>query len=267
MPLVSVIMSVYNGERYVGSAIESILAQTFTDFEFIIIDDGSRDNTARIIEGYQNKDPRIIFLQNRKNIGLVASLNAGIQHSTGQFIARQDADDISLSDRLKKQIEFFQNYKEYYLLGTAFLEIDGFGKVICKQRTPLFANDSEIRKNIVKFNPFCHGSVMFKKEAMDKVGKYNEDYLYAQDYELWIRIMKYYKAANLKDILLYRRVTKKMASLYNLKRQSINAIKVKVSIIKSFNLSLVNYVYLIKDVIRLILPTGFVRFLRFIKRV
>src|SRR5258707_849690 len=132
-PRVSVVMSVYNGEKYLGEAVDSILAQTFTDFEFIIIDDGSEDRSPELIEAYV--DSRISFLRNEKNVGLTRSLNKGLQVASGEYIARMDCDDVSLPDRFAKQVAFMDANSGVGACGTWALDIDGAGKVIGRRET------------------------------------------------------------------------------------------------------------------------------------
>ena len=127
MPKISVVMPAYNAEKYIGEAIESILNQTFKDFEFIIINDGSVDHTKEIIREYN--DPRIVLLENDKNRGIVLSLNKGLDAATGKYIARMDADDIATKDRLEKQLEFLQ-VKSYDMVGCNAIKIDENGKEI-----------------------------------------------------------------------------------------------------------------------------------------
>lgn len=261
-------MSVYNGEKYLREAIESILNQTFSNFEFIIINDKSSDRTWEILEGWSKKDPRIKIARNKKNIGLTKSLNKALKIARGEYIARQDVDDISLFGRLEKELCFLEENKEYGLVGTAFMEIDKGKKLIGKlgrQRTKLLRDDQNIRRNIIKFNPFCHSSVMFRKEVIEKVGGYNEKFLYAQDYEFWIRIIKYYKVANLQEVLVYKRYFSNMISNAYLRKQSLYAIKAKIFGIKTLGFPVYNYLYLYKDIIRFMLPLSARKFIRYIK--
>ncbi len=130
-PKVSVIMSVYNGDKYLREAIESILNQTFTDFEFIIVNDGSTDNSLEIIESYD--DERIKTINNKKNIGLTKSLNKALKFAKGKYIARQDADDVSLPNRFEKQVEYLDSHPEVALVGTSVYLIDENGKIIGKR--------------------------------------------------------------------------------------------------------------------------------------
>jgi len=207
-PKISVVMSVYNGEKYLRGAIESILNQTFKDFEFIIINDGSIDRTSEILESYD--DPRIILVY-QEHLGLTKSLNKGITLAKGTYIARQDADDISLPERLEKQIEFLEKHKNVALLGTAANIIDERGFHF---KTIEFPCDySSIRKGMKKFNHFVHGSVMFKRQCFFEAGGYRELFPTAQDYDLWLRFVEKYKAVNLSTHLYGRRINPSSVSL------------------------------------------------------
>ena len=194
-PKVSVIMSVYNGEKYLREAIESILNQTFTDFEFIIVNDGSTDNSLEIIQSYN--DERIRIINNEKNIGLTKSLNKALKQAKGEYIARQDADDISLPNRFEEQMGYFEEHQEVVLLGTTVYLIDENGKIVGKR----IVLAKPTIKDIFKENHFNHGSVMFKKEIVNQLGGYNELIRYSQDYELWLRIAKSYEVRNLTQLL------------------------------------------------------------------
>jgi len=193
-PKISVIMSVYNGEGYLREAVESILNQTFTDFEFIIVNDGSTDGSLEIIQSY--KDERIKVINNGENIGLTKSLNKALKQARGEYIARQDADDISLSNRFEEQIKYFEEHPEVSLLGTSIYSIDKDGKIVGKRIA--LANPV---KQLSKGNQFSHGSVMVKKGVVDQLGGYNELIKYSQDYELWLRIAKHYEVRNLTQVL------------------------------------------------------------------
>ena len=193
-PKISVIMSVYNGEKYLREAIESILNQTFIDFEFLIVNDGSTDGSLEIIQSYQ--DERIRVINNEQNIGLTKSLNKAIKQARGEYIARQDADDISLPNRFEEQIKYFEKHPEVALLGTSVYKIDEQGKVVGRVIVP-----AKPSGNLLKGNQFSHGSTMFKREVVDRLGGYNELFRYCQDYELWARIAKYYEVRNLPQVL------------------------------------------------------------------
>ena len=197
-PKISVLMAVFNAEKYLRQAMESILTQTCIDFEFIIVDDASTDNSSKIINSYDDK--RIRVINNQANIGLTKSLNIGIKHAQGDYIARQDADDISLPNRLKAQLRHFQHYPETALLGTSAYGIDADGKI---QGEIIVMADPRTR--LSERNRFCHGSTMFKTQIVRELGGYNELFKYCQDYELWLRIAQYHNVRNLTEILYKQR--------------------------------------------------------------
>lgn len=197
MPKVSVVMSVYNAEKYLREAIESILNQTFKDFEFIIIDDASTDNSLKIIESY--KDPRIVMLKNEKNIGLTKSLNRGLKIAKGEYIARMDADDVSLPTRLQKQCSFLDKNSNCAVCGTFVFLIDSQSNIIGKSVKPIKSKD--ISKELQFNNCLTHGSVMMRKTVLEMVGFYDEEIKRAQDYDLWVRISEIFEIRNLPKFL------------------------------------------------------------------
>jgi glycosyltransferase involved in cell wall biosynthesis len=214
-PKISVLLSVYNGEKYLREAIESILNQTFTDFEFIIVNDGSTDNALEIIKSYD--DERIRIINNEQNIGLTKSLNKALKQARGEYIARQDADDISLPNRFEEEMKYLDEHPETALLGTSVYLIDKFGEIIGKHI--VLAKPS--KKDLLKGNQFNHGSTIFKKEIIDKVGGYNELIRYSQDYELWLRIAKQYKVRNLTQVLYKLRLHDENVGLTNTEESTL----------------------------------------------
>jgi len=199
-PKVSVILPVYNGEEFLREAVDSILNQTFTDFEFIIIDDGSRDSSADIIKSYD--DYRIRFVSNEKNLGLIKTLNKGLGLAQGKYIARMDADDISLPSRLEKQVAFMEDHHEIGVCGTWFKIIGQENNEI--KKTPL--NHDDICARMFCISSICHASVTIRKEVLDKNNLfYDLNYLHCEDYKLWFDMAKVSKLANIPIILyLYR---------------------------------------------------------------
>lgn len=191
-PAVSVVMSVYNGEKYLRAAVESVLQQSFTDFEFIIVNDGSTDRTRAILESYQ--DPRIL-LMHQENVGLTKSLNRALARAKGEFIARQDADDLSLPDRLRIQVEFLADNSEVSLVGSAVQVIDGEGCELTIFRPP--CDFPTIAQKLKSYNCFWHGSVLFRRSCLTVLGGYTEAFTTAQDYDLWLRFAEKYQLANL----------------------------------------------------------------------
>lgn len=198
---VTVLMSVFNGERFLKKAVGSVLSQTFTDFEFIIIDDGSTDRTRNILTEYADQDQRIVQVRNQENIGLTQSLNKGIKIARGIYIARQDADDISDRQRLKRQVNYMQKHPEVGLLGTAYNLIDENGKYICTNYPE--TNDTAIRWRMLFRNAFIHTSIMIRREFLtQKCLSYSKNLPCSQDVDLWVQLMKYTHVANLKEPLV-----------------------------------------------------------------
>lgn len=195
IPLVSIIMSVYNGEKYLKDAIESVLNQSYKNIEFIIINDGSKDNSLKIITSYV--DSRIVIVD-RENKGLIYSLNEGFRIANGKYIARQDADDISDVDRIKKQVQYLEEHAEIYLLGTSAEVIDEDGNVTGKIKHPTDINE----KLFFRFNPFVHGSIMLRSYILHEFQNwYDKDMLYIEDYDFFWRICCAYKCSNLTEFL------------------------------------------------------------------
>jgi glycosyltransferase involved in cell wall biosynthesis len=194
-------MSVYNRSEYLREAIESILSQTLKSFEFIIIDDGSTDGTWDILTEYAIQDQRIALVQNGKNLGLSQSLNKGLVLAQGNYIARQDADDVSLPKRLAAQIGYFEQQPRVGLLGTAYHIMNSQGQQQAVYRHP--ETDTEIRWQMLFHNAFCHSCVMFRREFLNRGDLfYDENLPCSQDYELWNRMLQQTSAANLKTPLV-----------------------------------------------------------------
>jgi glycosyltransferase involved in cell wall biosynthesis len=182
-------------------SIESILAQTWSDLEFLIINDGSADNSREIISSFS--DPRIRLVDNFTNIGLTKSLNRGLELAQGELIARQDADDISMPNRLEFQVSYLREHPEIVLLGTWGQVIDDEGNALSKIRPPL--NPYLLKWRMLFTNHMIHSSVMFHAKEIRNLGGYNKEIAKAQDYELWNRVMRTYHVAQLPEILVYLR--------------------------------------------------------------
>ena len=209
MPTISVIMSVYNGEKYLKEAIESVLVQDFSDFEFIVINDGSTDRSLEIIKGFNDK--RLKFIS-RENKGLIYSLNEAIFLAQGQYLARMDADDICLPNRLSVQLKAFDDEK-VGMVGSWAIKIDKNGQEMGVMSYPP-SQYKKIKNFFIRHNPFIHSSVMIRKEVLDKVGVYSDKFKHAEDYELWSRVLSRFEAVNIPQPLIKYRansdgVTKK----------------------------------------------------------
>ncbi len=197
-------MSVYNGEKYVAEAINSIINQTFKDFEFIIIDDGSTDNSLIIVKTLSLLDERIRIIENYGNIGLAKSLNRGISLSRGKYIARMDADDISLPDRFEKQIAFLDNNPEIFALGGSVVYIDDEGRLGKLSAYPL--RPQQVKWLLFFGHHLAHPTSMFRRELFLRTEiKYNENLKTTQDFDIWVQIAERFAIANLPDVLLYYR--------------------------------------------------------------
>jgi glycosyltransferase involved in cell wall biosynthesis len=196
IPRVSVLMPVYNAELYVGEAIESILNQSYTDFEFIILNDGSTDKSEEIILSYQ--DQRIRYYKNAQNLKLPVTLNKGIEQAKGEYIARMDSDDIALPERLMKQIHFLDQNPEVGVCGS---NVELFGK--WNFITDLSNTSHDIDAELLLKNPVFHSTVMFRKSLILESGiKYNPSFEHLEDYFFWAELSFYTKIVNLKDVLL-----------------------------------------------------------------
>lgn len=189
-PLVSVVMSVYNDESYVAKSIDSILNQTFEDFEFIIVDDGSTDGTRDVIDRYN--DDRIFLIENKENIGLTRSLNNALEHSSGRYVARQDADDISRIDRLERQLSYLDRHPSVAMVGSGAILVDETGNRL-ERRIPVMEPTLE---DLLQKNRFVHGSVLLRSDVLEEVGGYDEYFETVQDYDLWLRIADRYPVRN-----------------------------------------------------------------------
>jgi len=209
IPLISVVMSVYNAEKYLDESIQSILSQTYSNFEFIIINDGSTDKSLKIIESYAKNDNRIVVIS-RENKGLIASLNEGIVKAKGKYIARMDADDISLPKRLDKQVNLMEARPNVGICGTAIKMFFDQEKEKVR-RYPL--THEEIKTELLFSSAFAHPTVMMRRELIEKHQLfYNSTFEHAEDFELWTRFTEYTHMANLAEVLLKYRVLKTSVS-------------------------------------------------------
>lgn len=202
LPKVSVVMLVYNGEKYIKEAIESILNQTFRDFELLIINDGSTDNSIGIINEF--KDSRIRILHNEGNKGLVYSRNMSVSVAKGEFIAVMDCDDISQKKRLEKQLNFLEENPEFAVVGSLVQSINKEGKPI-GEAWSLYASPEKIKAIMLFRNFIANPASMIRKEIL-RQNSYENLYPPAEDYALWVRIIENYKVWNIPEILLYYRV-------------------------------------------------------------
>ena len=201
MPKVTVLLPVYNGEKFLQETMQSILNQTYTDFEFLIVDDGSTDRTLEIIKSFA--DERIKILRNKERLKLSGALNRGLKEAKGRYVARMDADDIALPERLQRQVEYMEKHPEIGMCGTA---IEIFGEV--KTRPDIYPKTAAAIKAYALFDcPFCHPTVMMRRDLFVEHDLwYDGSYYPTEDYELWARAVALFPTINLGKVLLRYRV-------------------------------------------------------------
>lgn len=204
-PDVTVLMPVFNAERHVRAAIDSVLAQTFENFEFLIVNDGSSDRSREIVAAYA--DPRITLVDQERNQGLAAALNRGLQLSRAEFVARQDADDVSSPRRLERQLQFLRDHPDVAVLGTQGFLIDEDGRVTGTSDRSL--EPASISWYHLFDNPFIHSSVMFRRQAVaEAAGPFEARFDgYCEDYAVWSRVLSAHAGRNLPDRLVSYRVS------------------------------------------------------------
>jgi glycosyltransferase involved in cell wall biosynthesis len=210
-PIISVLMPVYNGERFIKESIESILSQTFTDFEFIIVDDCSSDTSSNIIMSYD--DPRIKFFSNKNNIGQTKSLNKGISLATGKYIARIDQDDLYKKSHLSKKIKIVSKFN-FDVIGNWSFGINQKNKIIKRIEHPL--ENQQIKDSLIISQPFTHSALFIKRSSLIKVNKYPENIQISMDYALLVNLAKHDSTFhNIPEYLSFIRYHEKSTSFKN----------------------------------------------------
>jgi len=196
MPKVSIILPTHNGSAWISRAVNSVLAQSFSDWELIVVDDGSDDDVGGIVKRFVEKDTRVKYLRNERNIGISESLNRGIKIAKGEYIARIDDDDEWVyADKLTEQMNFLKENPDCILLGTNIVAVDETGKEIGRYSFP--KSDAEIRNKLLRVNCFAHSSVVFKRDAVVRAGGYSTSVGLAEDYDLWAKLGAFGKFANI----------------------------------------------------------------------
>jgi glycosyltransferase involved in cell wall biosynthesis len=223
-------MPAYNAEKYISEAIESVLNQTFTNWELIVVNDGSTDRTEEIILSFD--DERICYVKNETNLKLIATLNKGINIASGKYVARMDADDICLPDRFKKQVAFLEKHSDYVLCGAWTHLIDENGKKT--GRIKCIDSDNLLKINLFFTVPFIHPSVMVRTDILKKY-KYNKQALHVEDFDLWLRLANTgLKMANIPEYLLKYRWHDTNISVVNENYQTEKKISVLIPYIQDF---------------------------------
>jgi hypothetical protein len=218
-PLVSVVMAVHNDGPFVSGAVGSILGQTLAAVELIVVDDASTDDTPGVLAGFA--DARLRILRNEINLGLTRSLGRAIPLTRAAYVARMDGDDVSLPERLERQVAFLDDHPDHGMVGCAAARIDAGGRILGRFEVPL--GDEEIRAYLRRRNGFVHGTLMIRRAVLDATGGYDETLRFAQDYDLAFRVLERSKAANLREVLYLFRATSTRISVRHAREQEAAA--------------------------------------------
>lgn len=231
-PLVSVVMPVYNAERYLARAIESILSQTFKDFELLIVNDASTDNSSVIIKKYAKKDPRIRVVNNQKNLRIAMSLNKAVYLSEADIIARMDADDISHPRRLELQYNLIKRNPKIGVVGANMVVIDKNGKQISKREYPV--TSKELKKVVFRYSPFAHPVVVFRKIIFEEFEGYDKKMVPCEDIDLWFKIGSKYEFATVPKFLLWYTLNPTAGGRKKLRNLELLGFRIKINAMKKY---------------------------------
>lgn len=227
-PLITILLPAYNAEKFIRGAVESILAQSYGNFELLIINDGSTDNTVSIVESI--KDPRIRLVHNERNMGLIATLNRGLDRIETPYMARMDADDLSHPRRLQKQLDFMEKNPDIGISSCWFETIGGNEKQVSRYGE----EDKAIRFNTLYQNHLCHAAAIFRMDVMNRHQlRFDPKYQHAEDYELWSRALRHTRLANIPEVLYTVRSHGGSVSKQHRQIQLQNSVKVKINLFSS----------------------------------
>jgi glycosyltransferase involved in cell wall biosynthesis len=246
---VSILMSVYNGLPYVHESIASVLAQTFPDWELLIVNDTSTDMSPEEFDKFAT-DPRIKIWHNTTNLGLTKSLNRIMAYAQGEFIARIDADDIWMENKLELQINFMTLHPEIGILGGAdsVVGLEGIVQKVMPQ------TDKEIRASLYKTSPFVHSAVFFRKTLVEQLGSYNPAYRNTQDYDLWCRFLLHTQGANLPQVVVKRYRPLTAITILHWKKSEWQILQIMWHYYPQYNQPWYRYLHLVYRAARLLLP-------------
>jgi glycosyltransferase involved in cell wall biosynthesis len=232
LPEISIVMSVYNAEKQLENSLNSIINQSFGNFEFIIVNDCSTDKTNEILERYSKKDKRIKIFNNKKNLQIAKSLNIAVKKSRAEIVARMDADDISYLNRLKIQLNFLKTHPNVAIVGANMWVIDEKGRII--SRREYCTESKKLKKVIFRYSPFAHPAVMFRKNVFLEFGGYDSKLVPCEDIDLWFKIGSKYEFANIPKFLLKYRLVMDSNSHRQLKGLELLGFKIKLKAIKKY---------------------------------
>ena len=225
-PELSIVMTVFNGESFVGEAVSSMLTQTYQDFELVIVDDGSTDRTPQVLSALEKRDHRIRVISQR-NYGIARANNNACEVARGRYLARLDHDDISLPDRLRLQMDFLEKNPNAAVLGGAIEVIDSRGNAVYGVQYP--TNHAQILRELPHRACFAHSAVTMRRDAFMAVGKYREQFAPGEDYDLWLRFSEQYQMANLSEIIIQHRIHTDSYSFLNVDEHAVSTLGARVS--------------------------------------
>lgn len=247
---ISVLMSIYNQGNYLAQALESLTKQTYPTHEYIIINDGSTDKTSEILARY-SLPGKVIF--HPTSLGLARSLNEGLLHATGEYVARMDADDIAEPERFAKQVKYLQLHPQVAACGTSATLMNQSGEEIGKKKFP--TNPQTIKKIIMRYNPLIHPTVMIRSQILREVGEYDESLNGAEDYDLWLRLASRYQLSNLKEPLLTYRQNPQGVSWSQTKKVEWQAIRARWKALTRYGYPWWQSLFMVKPLLSFLLPT------------
>jgi glycosyltransferase involved in cell wall biosynthesis len=259
-PLVSVLVATYNSEDFIEKTLDSLLEQTYKDLEILVCDDTSSDSTVNIVKSYQEKDNRIVLMQNSKNLGISLNMNNGIHKAKGEYIAILDADDWAYPYRIEEQVKVMEQDKNVVLCSGYMHICDENLNVKTLRKYPL--TDKEIRKAIVRYNPISHPASMWRKSAILKTSLYNKRFPINRDYDLLVRISEFGKYQNIPKPLIKYRVRKESETGKRVRQTQWYAfyIQMKAHFEYGFPLKFFDITFLIgRMVATIVLPSGLQR--------
>ncbi len=261
-PMVTVLMSAYNAENYVETAIRSILDQTYDDFEFIIIEDSSKDKTLSIIESIAKEDPRISIFRNNVNLGISKSLNKGLELAKGKYIVKMDADDWSYPDRIEKQVQFMERKPNLSASGGNIDVCDEALRFKKKSNLPIDSNS--IMKALLLFNPVLHPTMIYRRDYAEQLGFYNTRMPAADDFMLVMDLSSLGNLANIKDSLIKYRVFNKSFTAAKMRYMHIGTVYCIIKGIVEYGYK-INAIVILCILVRLLIaftiPSGVWRFI------
>ena len=247
---ISIITAVYNGEKYIEKSVNSMLSQTFQDFEYLIVDDGSTDSSLKKLQKINDSRIRII---KQNNQGQTNALIEGIKQAKGELIVRIDQDDYSLPNRLMRQVNFMDTHPNATVCGSRWQELHNNN--LYPQNINFIQTNSDLKKIISRFNPFAHSAIIFRRDAYLKIGGYNKKYLIAMDYDLLVRLMEIGEAYNIEEVLTVIRMHNESSAMKNNRLKIMECIRVRsYAYLKFGGNPLITGFYFIKSFIGILLP-------------